>query len=157
MEQTLLSLRKSGARLGIVTNGETHLQLRSILALGLDRLVDTYLISESEGCRKPDAEIFSRAAERLRVGPQDCAFVGDTPQTDMIGARQVGMRTIWFPNGLTWPNAFGWQPDAEISQLSELPPVLRRLQPAPKVGAQHRKSTACAEKTAARRSETQDR
>lgn len=125
MSSTLRSLRSAGKRLGIVTNGETHLQLRSILALDLDRLVDTYLISESESCRKPDADIFLRAAERLHVAPQDCAFVGDTPQTDMIGARQVGMRTIWFPNGHVWPDDYAWHPDAEIAHLSELPDVLR--------------------------------
>jgi putative hydrolase of the HAD superfamily len=131
MSSTLRALRGAGMRLGIVTNGETHLQLRSILALDLDRLVDTYLISESECCRKPDTEIFLRAAEVLRTKPKDCAFVGDTPQTDMIGARQAGMRTIWFPNGLSWPEGYAWQPDAEIAHLSELPPVLYGLRSKP--------------------------
>ncbi|MBO6777661.1 MAG: HAD family hydrolase [Marinibacterium sp.] len=127
MRSTLWSLGNAGMRLGLITNGETHLQLRSILALDLDLLVDTYLISESECLRKPDAEIFLRAAERLHVAPRNCAFVGDTPQTDMIGARQVGMRTIWFPNGMNWPEDYDWRPDAEIAHLSELPTVLRGL------------------------------
>lgn len=130
LSETLAALRAEGLKLGIVTNGETHLQLRSILALGLDRVVDTYLISEHEGCRKPDAEIFLSAAERLGVSCHDCAFVGDTPQTDMMGARQVGMQTIWFPNGLTWPPSFDWQPDAQIAHLSELPALLRAFTPA---------------------------
>lgn len=120
MRQTLTALRNQGLRLGIVTNGQTRIQLRSILALGLDRLVDTYLISETEALRKPDADIFLLAAERLGVRPADCAFVGDTPQADMIGARSVDMRTIWFPNGMRWPDTYDWRPDAEISHLSEL-------------------------------------
>lgn len=128
MAQTLEALRRAGMTLGIITNGETHLQLRSLLALDLDRLVDVYLISESEGCRKPDPEIFLRATTRLGVAPQECAFVGDTPQTDMLGARGVGMRTVWFPNGLGWPPTYDWRPDAEIADLSGLLPALRRIQ-----------------------------
>jgi putative hydrolase of the HAD superfamily len=129
MEQTLTALRTAGIKLGIITNGETHLQLRSILALDLDRLVDVYLISESEGCRKPHASIFLRATERLGVAPQDCAFVGDKPQTDMLGAREVGMQTVWFPNGLSWPQSYDWRPDAEVLQLSELSAKLTLSEP----------------------------
>ena len=124
MRDTLFWLRERGLKIGIVTNGETHIQLRSILALGLDRLVDTYLISEAEACRKPDATIFERAAERLGVATTDCAFVGDTPQADMIGARAVGMTTIWFPNGMLWPDAYDWTPDHRIDALPELKQIL---------------------------------
>lgn len=120
MRQTLNALRRNGISLGIVTNGETHIQQRSVMALGLDRLVDVVLISEAEGCRKPGREIFLSAAARLGAAPQDCAFVGDTPQTDMIGARGVQMRTIWFPNGMTWPQSYGWAADHQIAHLSEL-------------------------------------
>ena len=127
MSTTLWSLRDKGMRLGIISNGETHLQLRSILALDLDRLTDSYLISETEGIRKPNTEIFIRAANLLQVSPQDCAFVGDTPQTDMIGARQAGMRTIWFPNGTIWPEDYPWYPDTKIAHLSEIPTVLDNL------------------------------
>ena len=124
MTEVLSELRRDGTLLGIVTNGETHIQQRSILALGLDRLVDVVLISEAENCRKPDRTIFLRAAEQLNVAPQDCAFVGDTPQTDMLGARNTEMRTIWFPNGMEWPRGYDWHPDAEISQLQELPALV---------------------------------
>lgn len=37
----------TGRRTGIVSNGQTHIQLRSLLALNLDRLVETYLISKA--------------------------------------------------------------------------------------------------------------
>jgi len=37
----------------------------------------------------------------------------------MAGARGVGMRTIWFPNGAAWHRAYDWQPDATVSSLHE--------------------------------------
>ena len=126
MRALLLWLREDGRKTGIVSNGQTHIQLRSLLALSLDRLVDTYLISEAEGCRKPEPEIFERAASRLAINPSACVFVGDSPHADMAGARAVGMRTIWFPNGLIWPSDFDWHPDATISTLSEIRTVIEQ-------------------------------
>jgi putative hydrolase of the HAD superfamily len=112
-------------RTAIVTNGQTHIQLRSLLALNLDRRVDAYLISEQEGCRKPEAEIFVRAADRLGVQTKDCIFVGDSPEADMLGAHGVGMKTIWFSNGALWPSSFSWQPDATITSLSQANAIIR--------------------------------
>lgn len=126
MRELLLWLREDGRKTGIVSNGQTHIQMRSLLALNLDRLVDSYLISEAEACRKPDPEIFLRAADSLAVDPQHCIFVGDSPFSDMAGARGVGMKTIWFPNGLTWPSEFEWRPDAEITKLAEVRTVIER-------------------------------
>lgn len=120
-------LRSKGFRIGIVSNGQTQMQLRSLLALGLDRLVDTYLISEQEQCRKPYPEIFRRAAERLSVATSDCIFVGDSPQTDMAGSRSTGMKTIWFSNGADWPEDFDWGPDATILSLNDMQGALEKL------------------------------
>lgn len=119
-------LKRSGLKTAIVTNGQTHIQLRSLLALNLDRLADIYLISEQENSRKPEPEIFQRAANRLNVDTSDCVFVGDSPITDIAGASRCGMRTIWFPNGSAWPGDVAQKPDATISRLSELPPLLEQ-------------------------------
>ena len=117
-------LRLEDIPTAIVSNGETHIQLRSLLALNLDRLVDAYLISEQEGCRKPEREIFRRAADRLSVPTEHCVFVGDSPEADMAGARSLGMKTIWYPNGVSWPDDYGWRPDARIDGLSEVRPLI---------------------------------
>lgn len=120
MGDILLWLKQSGRKIAVVSNGQTHIQLRSLLALNLDRLADVYLISEQEGCRKPDAAIFLKAAEKLSVRAADCVFVGDSPEADLLGARSVGMRTVWFPNGAKWPPVYSWSPDATIKCLMEV-------------------------------------
>jgi putative hydrolase of the HAD superfamily len=124
-EELLATIAASGLRVAIVTNGQTHIQLRNLLALNLDRVVDTYLISGQENCRKPDAEIFLRTAYRLGVQPEDCIFVGDSPEADIVGARDVGMRTIWFSNGAVWPSSFSWRADATITSLFEANDIIR--------------------------------
>lgn len=119
MAPTLSALRVKDLKLGIVSNGETDFQMRNIGALGLEALVDVILISETEGLRKPDAAIFRRAAERLHKSPEQCLFVGDNPEADILGARRAGMKTAWFNVGVPWPDAFAPNPGPEIGELAQ--------------------------------------
>ena len=82
MAHTLSMIRLRGPAIGIVTNGETDVQSRTIEALGLRELVDVVLISEAEGIRKPDEAIFRLAAGRLNAQTRECLFVGDNPVAD---------------------------------------------------------------------------
>jgi len=124
LEELKQGLTERDLSTGIVTNGHVIGQNATIIALGLNGFFDTILISESEGIRKPDREIFLRAANKLNRQPSDCVFVGDTPSADMSGAQGAGMRTIWFPNGAIWPDSLSTKADAEIASL---PDVLRVL------------------------------
>lgn len=126
MERMFADIKKLGVKTSIVTNGQTHIQLRTLLALNLDRVVDDYLISEAVGLRKPDAAIFELAADRLTVEPHECIFVGDTATTDIVGAQQSGMTGVWFPNGAEWDVDGSETPDATISSLSEVTELVQR-------------------------------
>ena len=53
------------------------------------------LISEVEGVRKPDPEIFRRALARCDVEASAAFFVGDHPDVDVGGALQAGLRAGW--------------------------------------------------------------
>lgn len=125
LNEAFSEIRALGAKIGIVTNGRTDIQLRSLLALNLDRLADDYIISEAVGLRKPDAKIFQLAAGNLSVRTEDCVFVGDSPTADVSGAQTVGMKSVWFPNGAIWPTDLPTRADAEIQSLSELSGVLK--------------------------------
>ncbi|MFT3975947.1 MAG: HAD family hydrolase [Sphingomonas bacterium] len=120
MEMVLRELRARRLPLGIVTNGETAFQSAHIRALGIDRLVDTVLISEAEGLRKPEAALFLRAADRLGVAPAQCLFVGDNPVADVMGATRAGMQGVWLrEEGQDWPVDLS-PPGGSISGLAEL-------------------------------------
>ncbi|HEY3159073.1 MAG TPA: HAD family hydrolase [Vicinamibacterales bacterium] len=92
---TLTHLRRAGVKLGIITNGSIRVQEDKITRLGLSGLMDVVLISEREGVRKPEAEIFHRALERLGVSAHDAWFVGDSPDADVAGALAAGLRPFW--------------------------------------------------------------
>jgi putative hydrolase of the HAD superfamily len=92
---TLLSLRASGLKLGLITNGSLRMQSRKLQCLALSSMFDTILISDAEGVSKPDRQIFDRALERLDTNPARALFVGDHPEVDVAGARAAGMRAVW--------------------------------------------------------------
>ena len=125
MPETLASIRADGLAIGLVTNGEAEFQWRHIEALALREMVDTVLISETEGLRKPNKVIFLRAAERLNVRPEQCLFVGDNPIADILGAHAAGMQTAWFRSGMVWPNDIAAPPGAVVDTLPEVLEVIK--------------------------------
>ena len=112
--QTLSSLRASGLRLGLITNGSVRMQSAKLECLALTPLFDTILISEAEGIHKPDRQIFGRALERLNASSAHAVFVGDHPEVDVAGARSAGMRAIW-------------RRDPRVSRMVEADAVIEEL------------------------------
>jgi putative hydrolase of the HAD superfamily len=92
---TLQTLRRNGIKVGVITNGGTERQQRKLDSLGISSWFDVILISEAEGVRKPDPEIFHRALTRCGVQASEAIFVGDHPETDVFGALQAGLRAVW--------------------------------------------------------------
>ncbi len=121
MNALLAALRARAMKIGIITNGETRLQSKTIATLNLETRVDTILISQAEASRKPEAEIFERALRRLGASARDSLFVGDDPVSDILGASRVGLQTVWFnPEHRIWPTDQAPNPGSEIRSLAEL-------------------------------------
>jgi putative hydrolase of the HAD superfamily len=120
-DETLTSLRASGLKLGLITNGSVRMQSRKLECLALLPRFDTILISDAEGISKPDRQIFHRALERLHANPNQAVFVGDHPEVDVAGARAAGMQTIWRRDpSVSRPV----EADAVIEELGDLLPLL---------------------------------
>jgi putative hydrolase of the HAD superfamily len=62
--------------------------------VGLAPYLQRAEFSDDVGLRKPHPEIFHRTLSALGVAPAEAAHVGDDVNTDVAGARGVGMRAI---------------------------------------------------------------
>jgi HAD superfamily hydrolase (TIGR01549 family) len=51
--------------------------------------------SDEVGWAKPNAKIFQYALDHLQVANREAAHIGDDSCTDVVGARNAGMMTIW--------------------------------------------------------------
>jgi putative hydrolase of the HAD superfamily len=71
--------------------------LRQILRRdGLLSYFQALTFSDETGATKPLPEPFLRTLDVLEAQPEKAAHVGDLPETDLTGARAVGMRAILF-------------------------------------------------------------
>ena len=87
----LRALREAGVRLGVVSN--MGRELGSILEhLGLAAHLDSWMSSEEAGVAKPHAAIFKAALDQAGVRADAALFVGDSYDSDVLGAQDAGMR-----------------------------------------------------------------
>jgi len=107
----------------MITNGFGQFQMDNIKALEIEKFFDVILVSEWEGMKKPNPQLFMSALEKLHVLPYESIFLGDHPENDVKGAQDVGMKGIW-------KRDFQWdfvEADAIIDDLLELPAIIDQL------------------------------
>ena len=129
VEDVAAALRGRGLKLGLVSN---YCSLPGIIRhypteYGLLPLVDEAIFSCELGLRKPHPAIYQDVLERLGVAPEHVVFIGDRLREDVAGPKALGMRAVLThqfrqEDPATSPVA----PDALITRLAELPPLLER-------------------------------
>lgn len=127
--KTLIRLSKAGYRLGIITDGDPIKQWEKILRLELDDFFEDVIISDFEGVKKPHPKIFQKALKTFGVSADKAVMVGDRLYSDVYGAKEVGMHTVWFRYGKRRNAELEYREyaDFEIKDLLELPEVLEVL------------------------------
>ena len=103
--KALKNAREHGWKIAVVTNGTTAQQTLKIRTAGLESYVDAVVISESEGVKKPDPEIFRIAAGRLGLDLTGGWMVGDHPTADIAGGKAAGLKTGWVSRGKEWADS----------------------------------------------------
>lgn len=116
--EALARAREAGWTPYIVTNGVTAQQEKKIRNLGLEELVDGWIISEECGVTKPDPRIFELAAERAGQSLEGAWMIGDAAETDVLGAQAAGVRSVYLRRGRRW-DARVEEPTAFADTLEE--------------------------------------
>jgi putative hydrolase of the HAD superfamily len=102
----------------VVTNGAVHQQEAKIRMSGLDRYIADWVISDEVRVRKPDPEIFDIASRRARQPLRGGWMIGDSPEADVAGGAQVGLRTAWLRRGRRW-NETRFSPTVAVDSAIE--------------------------------------
>ena len=121
----LKRLRASGWRIAIVTNGPST-QHEKVARAGLTEFIDACCVSHELGVSKPDGRIFEEALRRCGRPLQDedpAWMVGDSPEPDIRGGRDAGLRTAWVHRGRHWVEP-GYCPDAQVGSVPDAVEVL---------------------------------
>jgi putative hydrolase of the HAD superfamily len=113
---------------GIISNNVYDWVIRVLDNYKIRDLFDAIAVSSEIGARKPDARIFVAALKTLSIKPEEAVFVSDELAEDLVGAKGLGMITVWLKNphiksewvGYEKPEEKIFEPDATISNLKEL-------------------------------------
>lgn len=120
----LETLAARGFRMAVVCNtglAPGPVLERMLDERGLGRRFDAFAWSDVVRSWKPGPEIFQAALAALGVDAPEAAFIGDTPEADVIGARHAGFGLVVQVGDK--PIA-GVEPDLHLPSVAGLPAAL---------------------------------
>ena len=84
------------SRIYIASNGATINAKGRMASTGLDKLIAHLFISEDMGVNKPEAEFFDICLNEIGEPKETCIMIGDSLSSDMLGAKNAGIASVWF-------------------------------------------------------------
>lgn len=82
--------------LHIITNGFNDIQTTKMESARLTDYFEIIVTSETTAYRKPDKRIFELAMDRAKAPLHQSIMIGDNLESDIAGAKNVGMDHVWF-------------------------------------------------------------
>jgi putative hydrolase of the HAD superfamily len=121
---TLIELSKMHIKLGVVSDAPAKEAWLRLCYLNFHHLFDAVVTFEDTGMRKPNPEPFRKILDMLQMQPSEAVMVGDWAERDVVGAAQVGMKTIFARYG----NTFGTEvsnADYDIDDISQVIDIVK--------------------------------
>jgi len=88
-------LRNKTYQLHLITNGFEKTQHHKLRSSGIDGFFREVITSESSNSLKPHPEIFEYAILKTGAVKSECIMIGDTPEVDILGARNAGIDQVY--------------------------------------------------------------
>lgn len=119
VKRTLRHLKKN-YRLAAISDGQEIWAKPEINMVGLNDFFEEIIVSSHYGYRKPDSRLFLKTLKKMDISPEEAVYVGNDMFRDIFGARQIGMKTVFFNSNQGQRNHTETQADYEIYDFSQL-------------------------------------
>jgi putative hydrolase of the HAD superfamily len=126
VQMTLLELAKRGIRLGVVSDAPQAQVWLRLCSLSLQHVFDAVVTFDDTGQRKPGPAPFREILRRLGTPPAESLMVGDWAERDVVGAKGLGMATVFARYGDTFQTQHSGA-DYDIEDIWELVAIVDRL------------------------------
>ena len=133
-QMTLLELAKRGIKLGVVSDAPRLQVWLRLCSLGLQHVFDAVVTFDDTGERKPAPAPFREVLRRLGVEPGSALMIGDWAERDVVGARSLGMKTVFARYGDTFDTLVSGA-DFDVQDVLELVGIVDQLNRDPETGA----------------------
>jgi putative hydrolase of the HAD superfamily len=125
VNMTLYDLLKMGMKLAVVSDAPAREAWLRLTYLNMHNIFDVVVTFDDTNERKPHPAPFTLALKKLGVKPIEALMVGDWAERDIIGAKKVGMKTVFARYGDTF-NTVTSGGDYEANDIQELVGIIKR-------------------------------
>ncbi|TRZ66107.1 TIGR02253 family HAD-type hydrolase, partial [bacterium] len=122
---TLIELIKLGMKLAVVSDAPSREAWLRLSYINFHHLFDVVITYDDTFEKKPSPKPFNLALERLNLKAEECLMIGDWAERDVVGAKAVGMKTVFARYGDTF-NTVHPGSDYDINSVSELLNIVKK-------------------------------
>ncbi len=122
---TLMELLKRGIHLAVVSDAPAREAWLRLSYLNFHHIFDVVITFDDARERKPAPGPFRAALSHLGVAPSEALMLGDWAERDMVGAANLGMKTVFARYGDTF-GTVETHADYEINDIKELLTIVTR-------------------------------
>ena len=126
VNKTLIELIKMGIKLAVVSDAPSREAWMRLYYLNLHHVFEPVLTYDDTGVRKPSTKPFKMALDVLNVEPEEALMIGDWPERDVVGAKQIGMKTIFARYGDTF-GTIDSGADWDVNDIYEVVGIIKEL------------------------------
>jgi putative hydrolase of the HAD superfamily len=122
---TLIELIKMGIKLAVVSDAPSKEAWLRLSYLNFHHIFDVVITYDETRERKPSPVPFNMALQQLNLKADECLMIGDWAERDIVGAKTVGMKTVFARYGDTFDTQ---NPDSDydINSISELIDIVKK-------------------------------
>ena len=113
-----------------VSDGNTHVRIKKIHALGISKYIDYLVSSEEIGVSKPSNQAYLLALHKAGLQPDEVVFIGNRASGDILGANRLDITSIMVSISTTMqdiPSKDEERPTYVVKSMDELLKLLKRL------------------------------
>ncbi|HMS63996.1 MAG TPA: TIGR02253 family HAD-type hydrolase [Ignavibacteria bacterium] len=122
---TLIELTKMGLKLAVVSDAPSKEAWLRLSYINFQHFFDVVITYDETRERKPSPVPFNMALNELGLKANECLMIGDWAERDMVGAKAVGMKTVFARYGDTF-NTENPDSDYDINSVSELIDIIKK-------------------------------
>jgi len=126
VNKTLIELIKMGIKLAVVSDAPSREAWMRLYYLNLHHVFDPVLTYDDSGAHKPSPKPFQMALNNLNVNSDEALMIGDWPDRDVVGASQIGMKTIFARYGDTF-GTIDSGADWDVNDIYEVVNIVKGL------------------------------
>ncbi len=126
VRKTLLTLLKMDMKLAVVSDAPSREAWMRIYYLNLHHIFDLVITFDDTMVQKPSPKPFKLALEKLGIPADSALMVGDWPERDVVGAKQVGMKTIFARYGDSFKTKKSGA-DWDVDDIYDVARIIREL------------------------------